>query len=177
MARVTPIQEAEHPELAELIAKVRGGRRGQLLNPYRMLLHSPDVANSWFEHIGAVRWKTELDSRTREIAIIRVGLLNDVEYVVKTHLEQYAIQDGLTQQQCDDLPDWERSSAFDDAQRAALAYTDAMTRDVQVSDEVFNELKRHFSERQIVELTVLVGTYNMHTRVLRALQVDPEQAR
>jgi 4-carboxymuconolactone decarboxylase len=39
---------------------------------------------------------------------------------------------------------------------------------------VFDALNLHFSERQIVELTVLVGTYNMQTRVLRALEIDPE---
>jgi alkylhydroperoxidase family enzyme len=49
-----------------------------------------------------------------------------------------------------------------------------MTRQVEVPDAVFEALKPHFSQRQIVELTVLIATYNMHTRVLRALEVDPE---
>jgi len=51
-----------------------------------------------------------------------------------------------------------------------------MTKDIQVPDSVFEELRRHFSERQIVELAVLIGTYNMHTRVLAALQIDSETA-
>ncbi|MFN0071485.1 MAG: carboxymuconolactone decarboxylase family protein [Chloroflexota bacterium] len=174
MARISYIQEDDHPELAGLINRIRGGRDGRLLNPYRMLLHSPDIATSWLEHIGAVRWKTELSGAVREIAIIRVGMLNNVPYVVKTHLARYAIQDGMTQEQCDTISNWEDSTAFDSAERAVLAYTDAMTRDVQVSDAVFDALGQHFSERQIVELTVLIATYNMHTRVLGALQVDPE---
>ena len=49
-----------------------------------------------------------------------------------------------------------------------------MTRDIDVPDAVFAELRKHFNERQIVELTVLIGTYNMHTRVGQALQIDPE---
>jgi alkylhydroperoxidase family enzyme len=49
-----------------------------------------------------------------------------------------------------------------------------MTRDVEVPDAVFSELKPHFDDSQIVELTVLIATYNMHTRVLRALEVDLE---
>jgi alkylhydroperoxidase family enzyme len=174
MARVSYIQEHEHPELEPLIQRIRGGRGGRLLNPYRMLLHSPDVAASWFEHIGAVRWKTELSGVAREIAIIRVGVLNDVPYVVNTHLARYALQDGMTQAQCDTIREWESSSAFNAAERAVLAYTDAMTRHVQVSSDVFEDLRAHFSERQIVELTVLIATYNMHTRVLAALNVDPE---
>jgi 4-carboxymuconolactone decarboxylase len=174
MARISYIQENDHPELDQLIGRIRGGRDGRLLNPYRMLLHSPEIAASWFEHIGAVRWKTELSGVVREIAIIRVGLLNDVPYVVKTHLERYALQDGMTQAQCDTIGNWSASNAFDPAERAVLAYTDAMTGDVHVSDEVFEELRAHFNERQILELTVLVATYNMHTRVLAALDVDPE---
>jgi alkylhydroperoxidase family enzyme len=39
---------------------------------------------------------------------------------------------------------------------------------------VFDALRPHFSEREIVELTVLVGIYNMHTRVFTALGIDPE---
>jgi 4-carboxymuconolactone decarboxylase len=43
-----------------------------------------------------------------------------------------------------------------------------------VPNGVFNELKKHFSERQIVELTMLIGAYNMLTRFLKALKIDPE---
>ena len=39
---------------------------------------------------------------------------------------------------------------------------------------MFATLRDHFNEKQIVELTVLIGTYNMHTRVLQALEIDPE---
>jgi alkylhydroperoxidase family enzyme len=101
-------------------------------------------------------------------------MLNDVSYVVNTHLDRYALQDGMTQAQCDTIGNWESSDAFNDEERAVLAYTDAMTREVQVSDALFEPLKRHFNERQILELTVLIATYNMHTRVLAALDVDPE---
>ena len=50
----------------------------------------------------------------------------------------------------------------------------AMTRDIEVPDAVFGKLKQHYSDAQIVELTVLIGAYNMHTRVGRALRIDPE---
>ncbi len=174
MARVSLIEEGEHPELAQLIHQLRGGRGGRLLSLYKLLLHSPALTATWYEHIGAVRWKTALDGALREIVIIRIGLLNEVEYVVKAHVPGYALQEGLTLEQCDALSSWQASTLFGARQRAALAYTDAMTRDIRVPDAVFEELRRHFDEQQIVELTVLIGTYNMHTRVLQALEVDPE---
>jgi alkylhydroperoxidase family enzyme len=43
-----------------------------------------------------------------------------------------------------------------------------------VPEVVFSPLNRHFTDRQIVELTVLIGTYNMNARVLRALELDLE---
>jgi 4-carboxymuconolactone decarboxylase len=175
MARVSLIEEKDHPELAELIARIRGGRGGRLLNIYKMLLHSPDIAKTWLEQVTTVRWKTTLDGRIREIVIIRVATLNRVEYVIKAHVPAFALKEGLTREQCDALADWRNSTLFNDRQRAALAYTDAMTRDIQVPDAVHAELRRHFDERQIVELTVLIGTYNMHTRVLQALEIDAER--
>ncbi len=173
MARVSFLEEKDHPELSALIAKIRGDRGGRLINIFQMLLHSPALAMAWLEQVTAVRWKTDLDGQTREIVIIRVGIVNRVDYVFKAHVPAYTAKEGLTREQCDALNDWHNSLLFDARQRAALAYADAVTRDIQVSDAVFAQLKPHFSERQIVELTVLIGTYNMHTRVLQALEIDP----
>ena len=59
-------------------------------------------------------------------------------------------------------------------ERAALAYVDAMIASPEVPDDVFNAMRRHYNERKVVELTVLVGTYLMHNRVFTALRVDIE---
>ena len=174
MARVSYIEEKDHPELAELIGKVRAGRRGTLINVYKLLLHTPGLGESWLNMIGAARYKTALDGRLREIAIVRVGYLNRTKYVVNQHVPELTRPEGLTQEECDALADWRNTKFFSERERAALAYTDAMTRDIEVPDDVFNALRPHFNERQIVELTVLIGTYNMHTRVFTALKIDPE---
>jgi 4-carboxymuconolactone decarboxylase len=174
MARVSNIEENDHPELAELIGKVRAGRRGTLINVYKLLLHTPPLAACWLDLISTARFKTELDGRLREIVIIRVGYLNRTDYVVKQHVPVLSVPEGVSKQESDALADWQSSSFFDARERAALAYADAMTRDIDVSDSVFDALWPHFSERQIVELTVLIGIYNMHTRVFTALRIDPE---
>src|SRR5207244_301499 len=84
------------------------------------------------------------------------------------------LADGLTREECDALADWRSSKFFDERERAALTYTDVMTRDIAVPDAVFAAVKRHFDDRQIVELTVLIPTYNMNARVPRALELDLE---
>jgi alkylhydroperoxidase family enzyme len=85
-----------------------------------------------------------------------------------------ALADGLSLPECDALADWQGTAFFSARERAALAYADVMTRDIVVPDEVFAAVARHFDNRQIVELTVLIGTYNMNARVLRALDLDLE---
>lgn len=174
MARVSLIDEKNHPELSGLIAKIRGARGGRLLNIYRMMLHSPALAGGWFELNQAVRTETEVDGQSRELAVMRVAILNGVDYILRAHGSTYALKEGLTPAQVDALADWRDSPLFGDKQRALLAYVDAMTRDIDVPDALFARLRKHYSERQTVELTMLIGAYNMHTRVLKALKIDPE---
>src|ERR1700758_4875362 len=90
MARVSYIEEQDHPELAELIGKVRAGRRGTLINVYKLLLHTPGLAACWLDLISAARFETALDGRLREIVIIRVGYLNRTDYVVRQHVPALA---------------------------------------------------------------------------------------
>ena len=174
MARVPLLEEKDHPELAETIAKIKGARGGRLINIYRLMLHSPALANAWFDLNQAVRYGAEIDGQSRELAVIRVAILNDVEYVQRAHGPAYALKEGLTPEQVVALADWRPSELFSEPHRALLAYTDAMTREIAVPDEVFANLRKHFSERQTVELTMLIGAYNMLTRFLKALKVDPE---
>ena len=96
------------------------------------------------------------------------------DYVLRQHVPSLALADGLTLAECDALADWHGAKFFDARERAALTYADAMTRDIAVPDDVFAAVKRHFNDRQIVELTVLIGSYNMNARVLRALELDLE---
>jgi 4-carboxymuconolactone decarboxylase len=174
MARVPLIEATDHPELAESIARIKGARGGRLINIYRLMLHSPALAGAWFDLNQAVRYGTEIDGRSRELAVIRVAILNDVEYVQRAHGPAYALKEGLTREQVEAIANWQGSNLFSEPQRALLAYTDAMTREVDVPDAIFAEVRRHFSERQTVELTMLIGAYNMLTRFLKALKVDPE---
>jgi 4-carboxymuconolactone decarboxylase len=129
-----------------------------------------------------VRFQSGLDARVRELVIMRVAALTGCEYVWKVHEAQYALPAGLTPPQVAALSskhafqagtnEGDRREIFDARERALLAYVEAMTRDVAVPDGVFAEMKRHFDVRTTVEVTVLVGAYNMQTRVLRALGIE-----
>lgn len=174
MARISLIKEEGHPELGEIIGQIRGARRGRLINVYRLLLHSPALAKAWFALNNAVRWNTGIVGRLRELVIIRIGYLCDAPYILRQHIPQLAAAEGVTAAECEALRDWQETSLFDARERAALEYADSLTRAVRAGDELFARLKVFFDESQLVELTVLIGAYNMHARVLNAFELDLE---
>ena len=176
MARVPLLDVEDSPALKDLTDRIRAARRGRVINVYRLLLHSPPLAETWFEHNNAVRWDTGLDGRLREMVIIRIGYLARARYVVGQHVPKLALAEGLSLAECEAVKDWQDSNLFSPRDRVVLAYTDAMTRDIEVPDAVFEPLREYFDDRQLVELTVLIGTYAMHVRVFEALRLDPEQA-
>ena len=176
MARVALLDETAGADVAAVVAKIRGQRGGRLLNLYRALLHSPGLASAWLDFNNAVRYQTGLAERVRELVIMRVAVLNGADYVFQIHQSRYAQPAGVTPAEVEALRDWRKSGLFGSDERAFLAYVDAVTRDVEVPDAVFKGLRAHFGERAVVELTVLIAAYNMHTRVLKALDIDPEKA-
>src|SRR5687768_12035562 len=91
MARVKLLQPEDVPDQSALIERIRKGRRGNIINVYKIMLHSPDIAGVWLDVVNAVRWKTDLDGRLREIVIVRVGYLNRCAYVVKQHVPEICV--------------------------------------------------------------------------------------
>lgn len=174
MARV-PLVGEERSDLAPFISRVKA-ERGKLINLYRVLMNSPAIAERWLDFNSVIRYATSLDAALREMIILRVSLLNGAEYQARIHGASHALKAGLTTEQIAALADAQPGALFTPAQRAALAWTDAMTREIEVADALHDELKRHFNDQAIVEITVLAGAYNMHTRVARALRIDPENA-
>lgn len=174
MARIPYFEEKDHPDLAPLIERIKAGRSGGLLNVYKLLLHAPALAATWLDHVGAVRWKTTLSGRLRELLVIRIAHVNGIDYVLSQHVPALALAEDVSVAECDALKDWRKEAAFTAAERAALAYADAMVLETSVPDDVFAELRRHYDERAIVEISVLIGTYLMHNRVMKALAIDLE---
>ena len=83
---------------------------------------------------------------------------------------------GLTDEKLDRLADYATSPLYDERERAALAYADAMTitgRDV--SDELFARLRSFYTDDEIVELTAVIAWENSSSKFNRALRVPSQQ--
>ena len=173
MARI-PYADPERPEVRVLAERIRA-ERGGVLHLYRMLLHSPAVAEGWLAYLTAIRHRSALPGALRELVIMRVAVLNGAPYEADQHTP-IALREGVTQEKLDALADWAGSSLFDARERAVLAYTDAMTRRIQVPDEVFSAVRAAFDDKLLVELTATVAAYNMVSRFLEALEVQSHDA-
>ena len=170
MARIS-YPDPANPAIAPLVQRIEK-ERGKVLNLYRMLLHSPPVAEGWLAFLTAIRQKCNLSGRDRELVIMRIAVINGADYEFRAHVP-FALQEGITQQQLDALRSGQLD-AFDPRERDLLAYCESMTRDVHVPDAVFDAVRPHFDERELVELTATIAAYNLVSRFLEALQVDHE---
>ena len=146
------------------------------------LLHAPPVASGWSSFLGAIRTQTSLAPDVREICICRVARLNGADYEWEHHLPILRDEGGLGEHGIQELmagnPLQKEEGAGKDAgeglsemQWALVGYTDVMTRNVQVSDEMFARLKRWFGKQEIVEITATIAAYNCVSRFLVALDV------
>ncbi|CAD6588795.1 MAG: hypothetical protein ASARMPRED_003732 [Alectoria sarmentosa] len=156
------------------------------------LLHSPPVASGWSSFLGSIRTQTSLPADIRELCICRVAVLNGADYEWEHHVPilreagvgERAVEEiksrkawrGWRGEEADAVAEEEDTrhddyGALNEKQRAVLAYTDAMTIGVKVSDGIFAELRKRFDEREIVEITATVAAYNCVSRFLVALDV------
>lgn len=173
MARL-PFVDADTPGVdTELVQAVQKRRGGTLLNLDRQLLHSAPVASGWNTYLGSIRTGGILDGGVRELVILLVALLNRAPYEFVQHAP-VALAEGVPQAKIDGLSDWRQSTLYSTLERDVLAYTEAMTVEVQVAQPVFDAVRAHFSDRELVELTATVAAYNMVSRFLEALQIEPE---
>jgi alkylhydroperoxidase family enzyme len=168
MARLALVSEdAIDPIVAEVFARVRE-RLPEVPALYRVLAHSPSVLRGWISFAWPLRNDSATPRSLRELMIMRVAQLTGAEYEWRAHLP-IALRTGITQDQLDDIQTWPDSTRFSSEERIVLGLTDMLTLKLDVTDELFSELQRVFTPRQIVELTVTAAFYSCVSRVLRGL--------
>ena len=173
LARVPLVAAGTDPRLAELERRISAAR-GRISPLYQALLNSAPIAAGWEALLTAVRTKTSLRADLRELVILRVAVLNRAPYEFEAHVA-HAKHAGLADTKIDGTKVGPTASTYDELERAVLAYTDAMTRHVEVPDELFQRLAQCFDVKTLVELTATIGAYNMVSRFLVALRIGMER--
>jgi AhpD family alkylhydroperoxidase len=143
---------------------------GEPVNLYRALGNHPALTAAWTEFANTIRHESATPRALRELMILRTAQVAHSEYEWAHHLRM-ARKAGVSEEKIGALAGWHRSSAFNARERAALALTEAVMA-CSVTDEVHAEVKRHFSDAEFVELSLIAAFYAMVSRMLDALRVD-----
>jgi alkylhydroperoxidase family enzyme len=113
-----------------------------------------------------------LDPVLRELGQTRAGWARGSQFVFSQHCKSCRAL-GMDEAKITAIAYWPVAECFDAAERAVLAYTDAMVLSGgRVPDEVFAALKQHLTDEQILELTYITAMYEMHATIARALRLE-----
>ena len=113
-----------------------------------------------------------LDPVLRELGQVRTGWARGSTFVYSQHCK--ACRDvGLSDEQVAAIPHWQVADCFDPAQRAVLAYTDCLVlQGGRTPDGIIDALRSHLSDEEILELTYIVTTYDLHAVTSKALRLE-----
>jgi alkylhydroperoxidase family enzyme len=132
--------------------------------------HSPFIARWLVGFIAAVRQPNlgaVSDARIRNLANIKTSLTNECNYC-STHTSIYGKALGLTDADLAALKGdaYRSSAAFSEREKAAIAWAEAMTRNTAARDKaVWDDMRRHFTNAEIVEISMSCAMFNMINRL------------
>lgn len=144
------------------------------LNVFRMMSGAGASFAPFMQFISAYLNEGALDPELRELVILRVGHLCGSAYEVHQH-ERVSRMLGMSVPRIQAVKGNLPSDLFSDAENAALLFSDEQVAQVKVSDTTFAATHTHLTDPQIVELTLIVGTYLMVCRFLETLEIELEE--
>ena len=183
MPRLRQVPRAEADPFAQQLYQVLFGDRDPVAAPgtatgtpgnwWTVFALVPDAFKHTTEGFQFYRSpKRKISPKLRELGQIRAGWARGSQFVFSQHCK--AARDvGLTEAQIKAIPYWPIADVWSPVERAVLAYTDCLVlMGGRVPEEIFAVLKAHLSDEEILELTYITTTYDMHATMSRALRLE-----
>jgi AhpD family alkylhydroperoxidase len=144
---------------------------------YNKFLAIAQDANDALMAVGNTVHASGLDKRLNELTKVRASQINGCASCLQFHMN-FARDAGVPAKQLDLVAVWEDASVFNDRERAALAWTELLTRisPGAVTDGDFAAVSEHFSEEEVVFLTINIASINAWNRVGAALKFTPTKS-
>jgi alkylhydroperoxidase family enzyme len=168
MARLPYIEKAQvAPENQDLMKRE--------ITLYKQLVNSPNALRA-FQGLGQfIRYKSKLDTRLRELAILQVGWLARSPYEWSHHVKlgyEFGVSDADIQALIDDTAG--KATSLGALERLILLAAREATNDGAVSHGTFEVLRDHLSNELMIDLVMTIAFYNAVVRVLASLEIDVE---
>jgi uncharacterized peroxidase-related enzyme len=173
MARVPLLPSSALPagyaEIYEAFARDYGPFRNQAA----VLAHVPPALDHLSRMLMELKARNGIRWRYVELAIVVVSKLNSCNYCVSHHAPKLHVE-GLSDAAIAALPATDHPE-LDEVDRLVVEYATAVTREPgRIRDAVFDRLRRHFTDAEIVELTLRIALCGAYNRLTEALQIDNE---
>ncbi len=183
MPRLPQIPKADVHERGRPIYQMLFGDRDPVAEPgtatgtpgdwWTVFAGVPDAFDHAVAGFGFYRSpERKLDPKLRELGQMRAGFARGSQFVFSQHCK--AARDvGLSEAQIEAIPHWGAADCYAPVERAVLAYTDCLVLDGgRTPDGVFEALKVHLDDQEILELTYVTCLYEMHATMCRALRLE-----
>lgn len=175
MPRVQYIEkDVASPELKKLYEGFEAQFGIQTPNVVKALANSPGLANKVFPLANYFMNQSPLDKRVRELAVLMLMKRCNCEYGFVRHID-IAKRVGLSQEQIDDIGNYQSSSRFTPDDKVILRYAEELTQNARVDDDLYSKAEKLVGKQNIVDLTGAIAFWNMMARNLNALQVTLEK--
>lgn len=172
MARVNDIPPEDVPEdVRDVYLRFASGY-GPFRDQVGVMAHVPSAVKHIMGMLLELREQKNVPYRYIELAIVAVSKLNECSYCVAHHKPLLEIE-GISREGAERVLEYRDHPEFDDVDKLVVEYAIAVTNAPQrIRDDVFDRLRRHFSEAQIVELTIRIALCGFFNRFNDALQID-----
>jgi AhpD family alkylhydroperoxidase len=171
------IQGLENNQVSWMLRPLFGMMKrqfGKVLSPFRVWAYRPAITLGLCGLVRAVEHSKACAPRTKNLASVRAAQLIGCSFCIDIG-SAIAMRLGVTEETLAALDRYDENPLFTPAERVAIRYAEEMTRTpVEVSDELFAELRHHFDDRALVDLTAAIALENLHARFNWAFQIESD---
>ncbi|MGC2199863.1 MAG: carboxymuconolactone decarboxylase family protein [Stellaceae bacterium] len=174
MARVRNIPSSELPPDLAAIYERFAAQYGPFRNQVAVFAHVPAALRHLMAMLIELREAASLPKRVLELAIVTVSKLNECDYCVGHHTP-FLVVEGVSPAGVERALDYDDHPEFDERDKLVVEYAiAAWERPNRIPDTLFDRLRRHFSEAQIVELTLRITLCGFFNKFNDALRIEQE---
>lgn len=170
------LQPVEHPRglMMKLAYWMTRRRFGKVITPLKVVnARVPKSMRVSYEISKMMEHGFSLDKQLQALLHTHISQVNQCQFCIDIS-EAWVVSEGGSLEKLRKLSRYREDPAFTPAERAALAYVEEVSRTKTASDATFEELRRHFSDQQIAEITLLNAFENYYNLINRPLGIESD---
>ena len=175
--RIEPLSREEWSEEAvaamSVLPDVMQPAPGQTINSLSVLAHHPDAASVVLELTLYLRFHSTLTDRERELLILRTVWLRGAQYELTRHARN-ALRYGFTREELIRVSVGSSAPEWDETEALLLRAAEELCRDTRIGDETWQALAERYSRKQLMDIALTVGAYEMLAMAFNSFGLQPE---